>query len=214
VFKKIFAVCLSCAFLSLVLFPSTMVAAPYSYNSHDFNKLQTFLNQTSVETGIKNGKVLNTSYNQDDPTTWTGVIWTGGAGAERRVTEIKWSGKNKLAGNLDVSECTALWQLDCGFNNLYSINVWGCTGLQVLYCHNTAISSLDVSSLKSLRNLSCCYTWLSALNVSGLSALEYLNCGYNTLLTSLNISGCSALKTLICSNAPLASLNISGLTST
>jgi hypothetical protein len=108
VFKRIFAVWLPYTLLVLALFPSAMVAAQSGYNSHDFNKLQTFLNQNSVEPGLKNGKVLNTSYNQDDPATWTGVIWTGGAGAERRVTEIKWSGINKLAGNLDVSECTAL----------------------------------------------------------------------------------------------------------
>jgi len=39
---------LSCALLTLALFPATMFAAPFGYNSHDFNKLQTFLNQVPL----------------------------------------------------------------------------------------------------------------------------------------------------------------------
>ena len=33
--------------LALVLFPAMMFAAPSYYNTHDFNKLQAFLNQPS-----------------------------------------------------------------------------------------------------------------------------------------------------------------------
>jgi hypothetical protein len=165
---------LTCALLALVLFPAMMFAAPSDYNTHDFNKLQAFLNQPSKEVGKKNGQVLNASYNQDEPLTWTGVTWTSGEGSETRLAGIFWDNKEMLYGNLDISGCTGLVQLYCSVNNIYGLNVWGCTALQILSSYQNAVQSLDVSSLKSLSYLACGRNWLSSLDVSGLPLLDYL----------------------------------------
>ncbi|MDE6002057.1 MAG: hypothetical protein K2G76_00970, partial [Prevotella sp.] len=140
----------------------------------------------------------------------------------KRVTELDVSGKgirslqgieffpkladlkcnNNLLASLDVSECTALTNLNCSGNPLTSLQ------------RNNSLTSLDISKCTALTKLECWYTQLTSLDVSGCSALEYLECQHGQQLTSLNIiaSGCTALKTLICTKSKLTSLNVSGCT--
>lgn len=105
-------------------------------------------------------------------------------------------GYNDLT-SLDVSGNTALSYLDCGENPLTSLIIGGNTALTYLYCGDTQLTSLDVSGCTALTELYCCYTRLTSLNIGSNPALTYLYCGKNQL-TSLDLGGCPALTDLDC----------------
>ena len=149
--------------------------------------------------------------------------------------DLSASGMYKYKGSietLDVSGCTALKWLKCGYNQLTSLNVSGCTALEVLRCGSNQLTSLDVSGCTALKDLSCDYNQLTSLDVSRCTALESLGCSNNQLtsldvsrctaltqlycdfnqLTNLDVSGCTALESLSCFKNQLTSLNVSGCT--
>lgn len=55
--------------------------------------------------------------------------------------------------NLDVSQSTALTELNCELNNLSSLDVSQNTVLTRLYCGGNKLSSLDLTNNKNLDNL-------------------------------------------------------------
>ena len=62
-------------------------------------------------------------------------------------------GYNQL-GSLDVSGMTQLQYLDCCHCSLESLNVGGCTSLNSLICYGNSLDTLDISTCSSL--LPCC----------------------------------------------------------
>jgi len=68
-----------------------------------------------------------------------------------------WVGNNKLT-SLDVSGCTSLTNLYCGYdtyidyptNTLASINLFGCSNLSQLHAYGTPITSIDFTGCDSL----------------------------------------------------------------
>jgi len=197
------------SFLILFLLVSSSVLAvedPY-YDNDEYNKIQTFLNQTSDD-GVKtNGERINASYNANDPTTWTGVVWS--ADTHKRVEHISWVNKG-LAGSLDLSGFTSLKTLACPQNYITSIDLSGDTVLTLIDAANNQLTSLDVDA--NLTYLDCSFNNIQGtLDLSAMPALEEAYCS-NNKITQLNISDGNNLKTLECSNNELSgTLDVSEL---
>ena len=95
-------------------------------------------------------------------------------------------GRNQLT-SLDVSKNTALTYLRCNYNQLTSLDVSKNTALTKLYCSNNQLTSLDVSKNTALTGLGCAGNQLTALDVSKNISLTDLDCDENQL-TSLDVS--------------------------
>ncbi|EMB19471.1 leucine-rich repeat domain-containing protein [Treponema denticola] len=73
-------------------------------------------------------------------------------------------------------------ELDCARNQqLTALNVQGCTALQELNCGFNKLTALDVQGLTTLQNLFCPFNQLTVLNVQDLTALKELICHGNRL---------------------------------
>jgi Leucine-rich repeat (LRR) protein len=119
-------------------------------------------------------------------------------------------GGNQLT-SLDVSQNTALADLYCDSNQLTSLNVSNNTALYYLRCDSNQITSLDVSNNTVLTVLHCYNNQLTNLDVSNNTALINLRCDGNQL-TSLDVSNNTALYNLICYYNQLTSLDVSNNT--
>ena len=115
-------------------------------------------------------------------------------------------GSNQLT-SLDVSGCTALKNLICYGNQLTSLDVSKCTALEELHCDSNQLMSLDVSKNAALEFLDCSFNQLTSLDVSKNTALWGLSCSSNQL-TSLDVSKCTALEELFCDSNQLTSLDV------
>lgn len=138
--------------------------------------------------------------------TWYGIYFNENGGLDIYLND------NNLKGDGLLSGCTSLINLNCGDNQLTSLDVSGCTSLEELRCYNNQLTSLDVSGFTSLAELSCSSNQLTSLDVSGCTSLESLYYS-NGQLTSLNVSGCTSLTRLYCDNNQLTSLDLTGCTS-
>ena len=126
---------------------------------------------------------------------------------------IKWLNVtlSNIANLSGIESFTNLQYLECGVNQLPSLNVSGLTNLQYLYCNDNQLTSLNVSGLTNLLGLWCEVNQLTSLNLSSLTNLQVLFC-FDNQLASLNVSGLTNLHTLSCWNNQLPSLNVSSLT--
>jgi Secretion system C-terminal sorting domain len=106
-----------------------------------------------------------------------------------------------------IENFTNLTHLNCGLNNLTSLDVSALTNLQVLECVNNDIATLNVNGLSNLETLQCAGNELTTLDVSSLTALVDLWCAAN-MLTSLNLDMLTNLETLDCSFNQLTSLTL------
>ncbi|MBO4579439.1 MAG: S-layer homology domain-containing protein [Clostridiales bacterium] len=122
------------------------------------------------------------------------------------LTELD-CGDNQLS-SLDVSENTALTCLYCNYNELTSLDVSKNTALTQLYCHDNQLISLDVSKNTVLKDFECHKNILNSLNVSNNVALKRLCCDYNNL-TSLDVSCNNTLEELHCNDNQLTDLDVS-----
>lgn len=174
-----------------------------TYNTDEVAKLKMFLNQPSSENGKTNGQQLNTSYDENDPSTWEGINWT--ETTPKRVTNLNWLDKY-LCGFLDVSNFEQLVQIVCQSNELDSIYAKNCPNLTQLQCFTNQLVSLDVSNSSALTLLSCDANLLELLNISGCTNL--LNLGFaENQLTKIDLSDAVNLKTINCMNNDLTSID-------
>ncbi|WP_410524543.1 leucine-rich repeat domain-containing protein, partial [Porphyromonas uenonis] len=122
-------------------------------------------------------------------------------------------GSNQLT-SLDLSSCTALTTLNCGSNQLTSLNVSSYTSLKTLNCSNNQLTSLDLSGCTALKTLDCGENPVfDSLDVSGCTSLTKLDCKKSSSPKKLNASGCTALTEFDCREWSLISLDVSGCTS-
>jgi hypothetical protein len=126
-------------------------------------------------------------------------------------TTLKWleCGNNNIT-TLDLTSSVHLEGLYCYVNQLTSLNVAGLHDLQVIYCGTNQLTALDLTGLDSLYFLSCGYNLISSLDFSELPPLQNLHCDHN-LLSSLDINEMTGLIAVICNDNNLSSLDLSGL---
>ena len=165
--------------------PKFIPPAPPGYNSNDFTKIVTFLEQTD-KNGVKNGKKLDSAYTPMDMETWGEFYWEPVNGVFR-IVEIYISDYD-LCGDLDLSGCSALEHLECYSNEmLSSINLSNCSALKELYCYSNEM--------------------LSNINLNNCSALTYLDAEDCIRLKEIDVSSSPLLNKLYCSD--VLSLDVS-----
>ena len=117
-------------------------------------------------------------------------------------------GSNQIT-SIDLSQNTALEKLYCANNTLLtSIDVSQNTALWLLNIANSQISNIDLSNNLALKEFSCQSSEFTSIDVSNNTALTWLKCDYN-MLTSLNLTQNLALTDLYCNNNPLTGLDVS-----
>ncbi len=116
--------------------------------------------------------------------------------------------ENQITSLQGIEHFTALTELDCGFNQLTSLDISGCTVLKTLKCDFNQLTSLDLNSNTELDTLWCTGNRLTSLNVSKNTALTNLACGGNPLVM-LDVSKNTSLKYLNCAESQLTSLDVS-----
>jgi hypothetical protein len=126
-----------------------------------------------------------------------------------------WDGKNRTSGSfmswedvfmlasfthlnvyyMDIADMTGLnyfsglqW-LDCGDNQLTSLDVSNNTMLDLLYCDGNQLTSLDISNNYVLRIIWCYNNLLPALDISKNAVLMYLDCRYNYMKSPDDVFG-------------------------
>ena len=75
-----------------------------------------------------------------------------------------------------MSKNTALTDLNCGGNQLTTLDVTNNTALTELNCYDNQLTSLDVSNNTALKELRCYNNQLTILDVSNNTALTKLDC--------------------------------------
>jgi Leucine-rich repeat (LRR) protein len=116
-------------------------------------------------------------------------------------------GQNNIK-TLDVSQNTALTYLNCSDTGISSIDISKNTALTYLSCGENSITSIDVSNNTALKTLIVAMNNLSALDVSNNTALEELNC-VNNKLKVIDVSNNTALTDFNCGNNRLSSIDTS-----
>ena len=117
-------------------------------------------------------------------------------------------GDSGIRGIDGISYFTALTTLDCGYNQITSLDFSKNTALTTLDCRSNQITSLDVSKNTALTELDCGGNQLTSLDVSKNTALTWLDFDSNQI-TSLDVSKNTALTRLGCGGNPLTSLDVS-----
>lgn len=212
----------------------TVAPSLEDYNPHDYQKLAAFL-EIADESGVKNGEKLSglagQSYDVNDPSTWGEWFFNWAETDEGLSIENVFIGYAELVGELDLSNCGSLKNVDFRNNNISAANVKGAYALETFTCDNNPIAELDLSDnteafyalsckncglteldIKSnihLETLLCDGNHLTTLDASRMGELEFLFC-YDNELTELNASHNPALQTLWCFKNELTSINISG----
>jgi len=88
-------------------------------------------------------------------------------------------------------------KLDCGGNQLISLDIRGLTALRELYCWDNQLTTLNLKDLPALEVLRCEDNQLTLLNVKDVTSLQFITCN-NNRLTSLDIQGVNSLSKLYC----------------
>ena len=119
-------------------------------------------------------------------------------------------GRNELP-SLDVSGNTLLNYLDCSWNKLPSLDVSGNTLLTTLNCGWNSLTSLDVSANTELTNLDCRSNYVIGVSPegwpAGMPSLENLNVSANLALTTLNCGWNSLTSLYVSANTALTYLS-------
>jgi Leucine-rich repeat (LRR) protein len=122
------------------------------------------------------------------------------------VGEIKCS--NLQLTSLEVSNCTALENLDCSNNNLTSLDLSQNQALEGLICYQNRIALLDLSHNLQLTRIDCSSNNLSELDLSKNTKLETLDCAKNAIV-NLDLSHNLQLTRIDCSSNNLSELDLS-----
>lgn len=115
---------------------------------------------------------------------------------------------SNLTNLSDINNFTNLEWIDCGFNNLTSVNISQLTLLKYFACYNNQLSSLNINNQVQLEALLAWNNQLTSLDFSNNSALQRAYVG-NNLFTNLNFGNNPNFFDLGCKNNPnLTTINI------
>ncbi len=141
------------------------------------------------------------------PDGWGFVEWSDDP-TDKRVTKLDLVDRD-MTISLDLSDLTALEELDLAYNNFTEINLSQNTALVRLSLLANNLEAIDLSHNTELVDLNIGGNGLADIDISQNTLLEALNCADNKL-TSLDISGLTALKELRCNYNEIAALDVSG----
>lgn len=109
-------------------------------------------------------------------------------------------------GQISVNEAQNVLGIDVSNVNIFKMpEIKYFTGLINLQCGDNQLTSLDVNNNTKLTQLDCSENQLASLEVSNNTELAYLIC-YGNQLTSLDLSNNTELTKLDCSNNPLTKI--------
>lgn len=117
-------------------------------------------------------------------------------------------GQNQLS-SLDLSQTTFLTSVWADDNAISSINVNNLGDLDYLDCSNNQLTSIDLSLSTGIETLRLAENQLSTLDVSMLYWLEELRCSYNPSLSALDVSSNPALNKLSIGETQISSISTS-----
>lgn len=107
-----------------------------------------------------------------------------------------------------IEDFIALIYLNCGFNELTSINITQNTALTYFDCHLNDLTSIDVTQNTALTHFYCNHTQISSLDVSQNTSLIGFNCSFNQI-TNLDVTMHPALSVFYCNDNQITSLDVS-----
>jgi len=147
------------------------------------------------------------------PETWGFATWNDEK--PKKIIELDLKLKS-LSGTASFAGLTSLKKLLCWGNNLKGVDVTNCTALQELQCQHNGLGEwfreLILTNCKQLQYLRCAGSGsnLSELDLSGFTQLQTLIC-YSGPLSKLNVKGCPQLQHLSINDAKLIELDLTGL---
>ena len=159
---------------------------PEGYNAHDYNAVVAFLEQETD--GVKNGVLINESYDPDDPETFSfgdeeyrkGFLWRDtDAGKRLSSVYLDWElggSYASLSGTLDLTDCTGLYGVI--MYHPVTLIISGCTSLMRFYCIERDYGCVY--------DFSCCPN-LTTVSIEG----EYYPYGDGDVI---DFTGCTSLK--------------------
>lgn len=159
-------------------------------------------NVTIPDQNFKNALVTNTAINTNNDT----EIQLSEAQAFTGKLDVEALSINNLTG---IEAFTALTELNCGDNNLSTLDLSMNTALTSLNSWGNPLTSLNMGTNTGLKKFYCYFNQIPNLNtmISTWTDLEVLFCDLNPL-TSLDVSNNTMLDTLICRHIGLQSLTI------
>ncbi len=194
-----------------------------AYDAGELVDLRTFLRFSNEETGLTNAMTLGLL--PSDTTTWNqSAKWLARLTRQGHLT---WKYENegtqeekkrlvkifiviqKMTGNLDLSACTELEELDCTGIGITGLDVTKCLKLRNIWCMNNQIPVLDFSANTALVNVMCYNNPIKTLefkNHPDLMVLDCQSCG----LEHLDVSSCEVLRVLNCQNNKLKEVDVTG----
>lgn len=107
-----------------------------------------------------------------------------------------------------VEQFPSLQVLQCGYNNLQSLDLRDCAGLVKVNCDGNGLKSLLLPAGENLEVVSCEYNRLDVLDVRGCGGLRWLFCGDNRL-KELDVSANENLEKLACAGNGFDRLDLS-----
>lgn len=125
------------------------------------------------------------------------------------IADAEWiyCNKKEISNLKGIEFFTEIWNLDCGNNNLTTIDLSNNKKLKVIYCQHNQLKELDVSGLPLLESFNCDGNKLQSINVSKNEQLEKFDCEDNHLDT-LNVSQNKKLEELSCGKNNLTELDV------
>lgn len=125
------------------------------------------------------------------------------------IADAEWiyCNKKEISNLKGIEFFTEIWNLDCGNNNLTTIDLSNNKKLKVIYCQHNQLKELDVSGLPLLESFHCDGNKLQSINVSKNEQLEKFDCEDNHLDT-LNVSQNKKLEELGCGKNNLTELDV------
>ena len=179
---------------------------PYYENNYDWveyipndpSGVGIAINETNFPDENFRNNILNTSYGAD------GVLTT----LEASLVNIIEVSKQKIQSLKGIEYFTELKELNCGYNQIDTLDLSKNTKVSILECYDNGMTSLDVSECEQMIRLECMENKLTSLDVSKMSMLVDLYCSEN-LLTLLDVSNCAKLEDLECYTNKLTSIDVS-----
>ena len=193
---------------------------PQTMFSNDCNNLQytlipdSIFEQRLIDLGYDNihdGQVFTANISSIDSLDISGIYLEeieDLTGIEDFISLITLDCGNNNLSSLDLSQNALLTTLNVMGNNLSSLDVSQNTSLNTLNCFGNNLSSLDISQNLNLMSLNCWSNQLNTLDVSQNPNLTSLYC-WNNQLNILDVSQNPNLTSLNCSGNILSSLDIS-----